>query len=90
MMTNFFVDVQMQQKLLLLLETALVEGKARDRGTSSLMSLGGVVSEIPTFDLPIRLDGDVHQGANWALEGKPYRSGGIHDDFQDLSLFTFM
>ncbi|KAG6555165.1 hypothetical protein Mapa_003204 [Marchantia paleacea] len=62
------LDEEMQQKLLLLLETALVEGKARDRGTSTLMSLGVVVSEIPTFDLPIKLDGDVHQGANWALE----------------------
>ncbi|KAL3677862.1 hypothetical protein R1sor_020818 [Riccia sorocarpa] len=61
-------DEEMAQKFLTLLEMAIVEGKARDRGNSSLMSLGVVVSEIPTFDLPVKLEEEVHQGSSLGSE----------------------
>ncbi|KAL2641590.1 hypothetical protein R1flu_009177 [Riccia fluitans] len=61
-------DEEVPQKLLSLLETAIVGRKSRDRGTSSLVSLEVVVSEIPTFDLPVNLEGEVHQGSSFGSE----------------------
>jgi hypothetical protein len=42
----------MQQRLLLLLEAATVEGKAGQRSASVLRSLGEVTSEVPFFNVP--------------------------------------
>lgn len=61
----------MQQKLLLLLETAVLEGKARHRGASTLISLANVAPESPDFDLPSKLKGEsYHAVTNWATKGK--------------------
>lgn len=42
----------MQQRLLVLLETAIVEGKARERSSATFRTLGDVSSEVPFFNLP--------------------------------------
>ncbi|CAM6104378.1 unnamed protein product [Calypogeia fissa] len=59
----------MQQKWLLLLETAVLEGKARHRGASTLIFLANVAAEIPHFDLPSKLEGDNYYAiTNWATK----------------------
>lgn len=61
----------MQQKLWLLLETAILEGKGRHRGASTLTSLANVVSEFKTFGLPSKQEGDsYHALAIWTNKGK--------------------
>lgn len=45
--------LQMQQRLVVLLETALVGGKARERSLSISRSLANASDEVPFFNVPV-------------------------------------
>jgi len=49
--SEFRLLLQMQQKLLALLEIAMIEGKARERSLSVSRSLSDTSAEVPFFDL---------------------------------------
>ena len=48
---QFEASLQMQQRLLVLLETAMIEGKARERSLPISRSLSNTTAEVPFLDL---------------------------------------
>lgn len=64
--------LQMQQRLVVLLETALVGGKARERSLSISRSLANASDEVPFFNVPVANElGDTPSDvSNGTPEGK--------------------